>query len=332
MNHEQHNPPPGRPSIVAGPRDLPRARDTLVDFFGTHPYAAKLRELDMEQGRIATEAPTTSLRRTRWAAQEADLFYVTADMCHLVAAAAATLPPFTLQPADLPSPHGLAWFADPIVDHDDDGWTLRAVGLLWAGAPGSVTLTTIISRDSIPADLLQAAAAQRHVAALPPIVPFGSWQSQVLDTGAPVVIGTDVDLPPAGRNLLASAKTLWLLMRQPLAENMAAAPDRTERRRAERAGQPPAAVRVITLRRPAHTAEPASGGTAAVEWRHRWVVRGYWRTRHRGEELIRPIWVRPHVKGPEGLPFIGGDKVHLVRGEPVTPGRWQTRNTSPTGK
>jgi hypothetical protein len=50
-----------------------------------------------------------------------------------------------------------------------------------------------------------------------------------------------------------------------------------------------------------------------------------------GRPRSRPV-LRPHIKGPEGLPFIGGDKVHLVRGEPVTPGRWQTRNTSPTGK
>lgn len=303
--------------IVFGPRDLPRARDTLVDFFTHHPYAARLRTMDIEQGRMATEPVGDSLRRTRWAAQEADLFYITDDMCQLVAAAAATLPAFTLQPDDVPCPNGLAWFAQPIIDRDDDGWQLQASGLLWATGPNTLVLTTIINRDTIPAAILAlgntGAAARRNVASLPPVVPFGSWQSQMLDTGQPAIIGVHTDMPPAGRTLLASAKTLWLLMRQPLAEDTRTDPDRAERRLAARIGRPPAAVRVINLRRPAHQAGTGDGG--GVEWRHRWVVRGHWRTRLRGEVLPRPIWVRPHVKGPDGLPFIGGDKVHLVKGD-----------------
>jgi hypothetical protein len=31
-------------------------------------------------------------------------------------------------------------------------------------------------------------------------------------------------------------------------------------------------------------------------------------------ELRRPVWISPHVKGPEGASMLGGEKVYIVAG------------------
>ena len=49
-------------------------------------------------------------------------------------------------------------------------------------------------------------------------------------------------------------------------------------------------------------------------YRHSWVVRGHWRRQwypSRGEH--RPLWIAPHLAGPEDAPLIGGDRVNVLR-------------------
>ena len=47
---------------------------------------------------------------------------------------------------------------------------------------------------------------------------------------------------------------------------------------------------------------------------HRWVVRGHWRNQPwgPGRELRRPVYILPHIKGPDGAPLIGGERVTTV--------------------
>lgn len=85
----------------------------------------------------------------------------------------------------------------------------------------------------------------------------------------------------------------------------------------------PAQVTVIRLRRESGV-EPRPG-ESTVEWHHRWVVRGHWRSQRCGPDYplaqeIAPgqfrarIYIAPFIKGPEGLPIVITDKVQaLVR-------------------
>lgn len=80
--------------------------------------------------------------------------------------------------------------------------------------------------------------------------------------------------------------------------------DRPARRRLERAGwEPNPVVRVIRLRR-VHTTPHEHHEPEDVAWACRWVVRGHWRQQwFPSVQQHRPLWIAPHVKGPEDKPM-----------------------------
>ena len=101
-------------------------------------------------------------------------------------------------------------------------------------------------------------------------------------------------------------------MQQPLADSSTVEPDRAARKRLHRAGQEPAPVRVIELRRSRNTA--SGHGESDREYHHRWITRGHWRQHwYPKRQVHRPVWIAPHIKGPEGAPLIGGEKVYALK-------------------
>lgn len=106
---------------------------------------------------------------------------------------------------------------------------------------------------------------------------------------------------------MATLKSAWLLMTQPLARLEEVEYDRAARRRTQREGKIRPRVRVIHLRRPAGVQHGPNGR----EYHHQWVVRGHWRQQwYSSREVHRPVWIAPHVKGPEDAPLLGGEKVY----------------------
>jgi hypothetical protein len=78
-------------------------------------------------------------------------------------------------------------------------------------------------------------------------------------------------------------------------------------------------VRVVRLRaqiraaRDAEASEHDGDEKAGREYRHRWVVRGFWRNTWYGKSGVhRPQWIAPYLKGPAGAPLLKGEKVVLV--------------------
>jgi hypothetical protein len=68
---------------------------------------------------------------------------------------------------------------------------------------------------------------------------------------------------------------------------------------------------VIELRRPKTSSGPGDGDR---EYHHQWIVRGHWRQQwHPKRQVHRPVWIAPHIKGPEGAPLIGGEKVYALK-------------------
>lgn len=55
---------------------------------------------------------------------------------------------------------------------------------------------------------------------------------------------------------------------------------------------------------------PPTGTARTVEWTKRWIVSGHWRQQAWGEgrQLRKPVYIAPHVKGPEGLPLDTSEK------------------------
>jgi hypothetical protein len=288
------------------PVDLPRLRDDLIAFAQTD-IAAKMRLLDMEQERLPPADVAESMNASMRGLATAELFHVAAEMAELVETAARSLPEFTLAGHDPPSRSGFAWFARPIHDVDDSGLPFLAVALGWLVVGDTVWVTTYVDRDSCPVEWSDRLRLQ-----FPPTFPMGCWSAPIDEDGQAL----PVDVGPAGRVVLAAAKTLWLLMRQPLAETTDAVYDRASRRRFQREGKEPPPVRVIGLRRPPGSASSGEGGR---EWHHRWIVRGHWRMAAVGvgRQQRRPVWIAPHVKGPSDAPLLGGEKVYVVKGDPT---------------
>lgn len=118
--------------------------------------------------------------------------------------------------------------------------------------------------------------------------------------------------------------TFRLAASRGLSDTLVERTPRAERRRSERAKIKPKDVNVVRLRSSAHR-EPSSGSGGDREYSCRWAVRGHWRQQHyptlgealdpAGERNVashRPIWILPHLKGPDDKPLRGGERVNLI--------------------
>lgn len=136
------------------------------------------------------------------------------------------------------------------------------------------------------------------------------WQRSPQDLD-PEISRTDRDASAV--NLLTLMWTFFHMCSQTLTTvSREALPPRTVR--ALKKFSMPKHVTVVRLRR--FSAHPAQEGDSQVEWSHRWVVRGHWRRQRvgPGRQEIRPTWIAPHVKGPDGAPLLMTEKVYaLVR-------------------
>ncbi len=96
-----------------------------------------------------------------------------------------------------------------------------------------------------------------------------------------------------------------LLRQRLLVAESAQAQPRAERRRLARSGADLSRLHVIRLRKAASQPRPASDETQAVEWSHRWFVRGHWTQQPYGpqQSLRRAQWIMPYIKGPEDKPL-----------------------------
>lgn len=96
----------------------------------------------------------------------------------------------------------------------------------------------------------------------------------------------------------------WALLEQRILDGVVARPERSVRKRADRAGlthEP--LVRVIELRR--KEARHRDGDAhEAVEWSCQWLVRGHWRQQwYASLGRHQPKWIAPHIKGPDDKPL-----------------------------
>lgn len=313
------------------PMDLPVLRAEIRDWYATSPvswYWFK-EALGDEWGPPATNDPAATrmveqaLRTTvqsearRLAA--ADLFYVDAGMFELAQAAAESLPEFRLCSSDASVRSGFMFFAAPMTTLRDDHqiravhWTIDDTCLATVWFADREAEIAAFPSDAINDDFRRMMPRLRplqvhslDLAAVAAKETVRIWNSLREEWVSPATATGTV-------RWLAILKTVWLLMAQPVGEVSDAVYDRPARRRFQREGRQPPLVRVITLRRPAGE---KSTGESDREWKHRWMVRGHWRLQPWGpkREQVRPVWIAPHIKGPEDKPLIGGEKVyHLKR-------------------
>ncbi|MGW5633925.1 hypothetical protein ACWEWQ_03485, partial [Streptomyces sp. NPDC003832] len=241
----------------------------------------------------------------------ADLYFVSTPMGVLAKEAAKTLPSFALTPEDLPAPAGLVVFERPVGSllHGEPPAPYLVQGFLWwVFKEAGVMVELFADRDAALAEMArlelideQTVEHNRRVMA-PAIRMAGrsTWWPFGNDTRADATA-------PRIAECLGALKAAWLLMQQPIATIKDVEVDRAARKRLRRQQREPKPVRVIELRRPAHSGP----GDGSREFHHQWIVRGHWRQQwYPARQVHRPVWIAPHIKGPEGAPLLGGEKVY----------------------
>lgn len=308
-------------------KELPDLRIRMAEFMRDHgaawmPYL--FQSLAPEDVDLPTAAETTAFVRSgHTAIRDGNLFYVDEDLSDIALhSKVPTDTPF--MPYDLPSKQGLVYYDHHCNSHndsDDEVTRGNTCGMLigWnVHEPtadhrhGSADVFVFLHRDEFRA------ALERR---------FGvGVLGDMYDKLQPAYVLVDVItllFAPEGSELqfwaMTDEQVVYLrsflatchLMRQQLAETDVTEPPRAIRRRHERAGLQPPEIRVIRLRR---SQRRETTGESRRDWRHRWVVRGFWRNQwYPSIQSHRPKWIESYVKGPKGAPLLGGEKVYVVK-------------------
>jgi hypothetical protein len=238
---------------------------------------------------------------------EVELFHVSNEMTDLAVAAARSIPDFKLMPEDVPVPSGLMVFGSPPGHTELAGEQIGIKAVCWSPSPGEpdVLAGSLYWDKAEVGPVIKRHAKVRDVSQEPKLIyahgteftwAFGD------NTGA---------RPDQGTFLVEFAPVLratWLLMQQTVARVSDAHLDRAARRRMERRRAEPKPVRVIELRR---AQQAGANSESDREYHHRWIVRGHWRQQwYPAREVHRPVWIAPHIKGPDDKPLLGGEKVY----------------------
>jgi hypothetical protein len=322
----------------------PYERQTLAQLLRTNTGTLRPRT-----GDLARDAEIM-LDQEHMRLSSAVLYYVTEDMTRLARAAATTLPVHSFHPQDVPAQYGFLVFGEPIAAYHpepapDEVVTIVAASWgpldsLMPGPPGVwVTFWSMTDFEHDAALLHQHGVplrqARDRVRALRAeltwdnevTLRYGAAELAVLrhrDTGGPDVRTTDLDTDDGGWEQIRDTtvawahilRATWLLMTQTGVTDVDEHRlSRTVRRHAERQGYNPADIRVVRIRHRDNiptTSEPATERT----YRVRWTVRGHWRNQwYPSRNEHRPVWINPHIKGPENAPLRTGDTVHVLDDE-----------------
>lgn len=243
----------------------------------------------------------------------ASMYWVGSDMCELLFEAAGTVPDeTTIDPAVFPASSALVAFERNAEGTDaNSGGRIVVSALHWYPVLRSLPATA----EHPAGDPWPEVDIDSYTYLGGPIGRLVSIGGSVWPLKVPLSRtgqgGTNADSSVIeDRRLLAAF--LYLLRSPGICDSSDHVPSRQVRRAAERAGRSVDAVRIINLRRPDH---PSSGNREESNYHHRWIVSGHWRSQPHGpgRSLRRPVWIAPHVKGPDGAPLLTGEKVRVLR-------------------
>lgn len=305
------------------PQELPELRSEVVHDHATHGPAffdlcIRVGLMPVRPAGPVHEAAVALAHAEADRALRGELFWIGTEMVELALAAAKTLPAFTLMPQDLPAVFGFMVTEEPFNTYaNDQGRLTHLTACTWGPwvvktQPQQLRplwVSWYADRDANERSLQphELARFRANSARLTydseSQIPFSRDELPLIDS----VNGTPAD--GAGVDRLKFLRAIWLLMQQPLSEETEVVPDRATRKRLNRMGHDPRTIRVINLRRP----KGSNAGDGTSNYQHQWIVRGHWRQHwYPKQEVHRPVWIAPHIKGPEGAPLIGGEKVYTL--------------------
>lgn len=256
---------------------------------------------------------------------EATTYQVTADMTEAVNATYQNTAKHVvhIEEWELPSEAGFVWFDKPVPAQDVSGTFIFHRAVSWSKQvlqyPNGTTLPGVRMTSWYYApdrDVHWSPELEEQVGKLGALA---LSHSQILAFGSRVG-GFDGEI--SMDDFAAWMHTLWMFMDTEIVTHSKPPIERHFRRRAQRTLRH-SDVNVVTLRRLHPQGAEPTGVHRSVEWSVRWVVQGHWR--HLGAVVDHPAgahhalpdasrqycsvcdgkitWVRPYLKGPEGLPL-----------------------------
>lgn len=281
---------------------------------------------------IALEQQLAWLRIAQSGAGEREIaakavpYYWDGELIPLLADAAKTLPIWTMQPEDFPTPYGFLWLAQPIFmredvvprnasEQDQESWTgSEGVYCRWiAWGPCEVSPLgpgPVISLLGSPGIRLfyDVVGGDHYLQAWHGPHPF-EW-----------AVGETRDFDKMKDYAYTYIRRIDQILFAALAfmKQRIAIPTRTRPARATRRRLPACDVepvlQVIKLRRASHPAHhKPNDETESVDWQCRWLVGGHWRRQwYPKRNLHQPLWIAPYVKGPEDKPVRSPKKLFAV--------------------
>lgn len=314
------------------PTDLPEIRQRMLDFYESDHGRGEWMAVAERAGFFGKPASRAEAEQAlgdesmRW--RMAELFYVTPEMTELARAASTSMPSYSLHAEDLPADNGIIYFDGSLGESfqsfgGDSRPALTIVAAVWgrmvledaAGTrkPGVwvswYTDTRANREEALTAYSEDFQALAAASAAFDRRGPWTYDDEEVLLFGDESIDAYEGHSHKQARAFLLLCS--WLLMQQTVASTDSEQPERSTRRRLAKAGVTEIApIRVVSLRH--RSALPT--GRSEREYLHRWMVRGHWRRQwYPKQDRHVPIWISPHIKGPDGAPIMGGEKVYAWR-------------------
>jgi len=241
--------------------------------------------------------------------RDATLYWVSPEMCDLIAAMAPSIPETLPQP---PDESGFVLLARSIPGTDAaTGGTIYTTGYLWHTVMTVVgpclAIETYSWRDIVfMYEIMNDELKEMFRQAVPcRLMPTGGseWpMDQEISDFSKLTADDGImhDSMVEDRRTLC---TFWALASQKIALNETWQPDRATRRKAVREKwKTIPSVRIIRLREPTVRADHGAGRD--VEWSHRWIVGKHWRNQwYPSTGQHRPKLIEPYQKGPADKPL-----------------------------
>jgi hypothetical protein len=286
------------PAIPVPAATLPRVRDRLTALI-QGPLGLPL-GLDSPRVRTAIADSVPAAR----------LFWIDPEFAGLADHAAGLLPATRLTAADLPAPHGLLAWGQPVGPRGD------LIAASWTTTPDGVQIVGYRSVGAgLPAGELQ--QLRETIGWLGPRRYTRLSAAEPLDASSPAAV------------LVAT----WLLIGQRMTETVPANVDKTIRRAYQRSGRPVPQVQLVRIRGTAATRltrrddrpGPVSGRQQSPH-EYRWWVKAHWRQQPYGpgRALRRPLLVLPQLRGPDDKPIKASTVVRTLTSAPPRPTRADT--------
>lgn len=241
----------------------------------------------------------------------ADVYLIRENMCTLIDVASPKIESFRIEAHDVPSVNGFClldrWGPSAMQEATYHGRPIDFVQAIhwWVDFDSGDGVFTTFSR-------WESRAHQELPVAASLVVMFGyeiiNETKSLLDTDV-----TSNEAMLADASIRRWIACLLCLLRQKLPMVTRERATREYRRRLLRQGETETEINVIDLRLPEHE-RGARMEHSPVEWSHRWMVSGHWCQQwYPKDEVNRPKWIMPYVKGPEDKPLEIKPTVHVLR-------------------